>query len=176
MGKVQHCKEHPLFVSVPTTSGPRKAPGEPARGVESDCNERARGLFNGHCGCRQRFGRSILSIGTSTRHSGHLTVFMSSISMRMADAKEKAYWEQPATGCSARRAVDRRPRPVAPGRPAGVPMGVADHAIAELGCEAEPKGRFRKSQIFCEAVAAYFLAPRTFWEASMSVMSLCEIQ
>jgi len=69
-----------------------------AHGVESDCNERARGLFNGHCGCRQRFGRSILSIGTSTRHSGHLTVFMSSISMRMADAKEKAYWGQPATG------------------------------------------------------------------------------
>ena len=78
--------------------------------LESDCNERAPDLFNGHCGCRQRFGRSILSIGTSTPHNGHLTVFVSSISMRMADAKEKAYWEQPATGCSARRAVGRRPR------------------------------------------------------------------
>ena len=65
----------------------------PPHGVEGGCNERARGLFNGHCGCRQRFGRSILSIGTSTPHSGHLTVFVSSISMRMADAKEKAYWE-----------------------------------------------------------------------------------
>src|SRR6516165_6667563 len=30
-------------------------------------------LFNGHCGCRQRFGRSILSNGTSTWHSGHFT-------------------------------------------------------------------------------------------------------
>jgi hypothetical protein len=27
-----------------------------------------------------------------------LTVFVSSISVRMPDAKEKAYWEQPATG------------------------------------------------------------------------------
>jgi hypothetical protein len=68
----------------------------PPHGVEGGCNERARGLFKGHCGCRQRFGRSILSIGTLTPHSGHLTVFVSSISMRMADAKEKAYWERPA--------------------------------------------------------------------------------
>ena len=124
-----------------------KPPGEPARakltahGVESDCNERAPDLFNGHCGCRQRFGRSILSIGTSTRHSGHLTVFVSSISMRMADAKEKAYWGQPATGPKGCRpkATTCSAKPT----PTVVPMGGWIRA-------AEPKGRFRKLQKSCE--------------------------
>ena len=104
-----------------------------AHGVESDCNERPRGLFNGHCGCRQRFGRSILSIGTSTPHSGHLTVFVSSISMRMADAKEKAHWE--------------RARPT----PAIVPMVcVIGSGLTECEAPKGAEGRFRRVQKFCE--------------------------
>jgi hypothetical protein len=54
------------------------------------CSSARHFRLNGHCGCRQRSGRSTLSTGTSTRHSGHLTVSVTGSTPRVRAPAQSA--------------------------------------------------------------------------------------